>query len=826
MNFGTSRFRKAILSSASAMAVFSSIPVLAQTASPGAEAAFDDGAPEILVTARKREERLIDVPISITAFSGADIQKKQIRDLRDIAALSPNVSFQDVGGRNTPSLFIRGVTNTATTGRLATTAVFVDGIYVLGGLSSVNTSDVARVEVIKGPQNAYFGRNTFAGAINFISKEPSNVFGGEVSVEGTARGSYNLTASIEGPIIEDKIMGRIVASTNHKAAMYRATDGGELGREDTRQISGTLLIKPSDRLSLRLRADYQHDDDSAPQTAYLSGDQYGNNCAGKTISGGDINGNRQNFAVTLPYFCGGVPTLDKLGNGVVTSNTSLSSVFWSQFGNANVIRDAFVDNSLNAKYIGKAPKISHMGMVRNTLRLAGSANYEISDYLSTVLNIGYNKNDTIVLQDSDRSDYENVYAAIPGLYRDFSAEFRLQSTGSHRFRWMVGANYFSSKTDYNLSGDITFQVRFSPNSAQTTGGVLFNPQNANGERAKVMAGFASAEYDIFDSLTLSGEIRYQKDRSKTSPDQATSRYATFKDWLPRVILKYQPDRDWSMYATWSRGVLPGQFNTQYINATPAERAYIDTVLPGSSDIFSSQKLDNYEIGMKQSLFGRTFQYSLALYKMKWGNLPSSSAVSVPGSTTRFTGLVTAGNATLKGVEFEGVIRPTRGLDINFGVSYQQGKYNSYTQGLLATGLVVGLYDFKGKHLARMPDWQGNVGVSYSKELTGDWNWFAGAEAKYTGKAWDSEANIVKSDDFARVNARIGVENGALTLELFAKNLFNDNNWDYAIRNVSFAEQGALIFPFQGNAANLQYRQGAFVGAPDKREVGFRAKYKF
>ena len=818
-----SKGRSALLLSVS-IASISVVQANAADAGADAEVVAVD---EITVTARKREERLIDVPLSITAFSQSDLEAKQIHDLRDIASLAPNVSFQAVGGRNTPSLFIRGVTNTATVGRLATTAVFVDGIYVLGGLSSVTTADSARVEVIKGPQATYFGRNTFAGAINFITREPSDVFSGEISTEATARGSYDLTASIEGPLIADKLKGRLLVTSNKKAAMYTATDGGDIGEETTRSISATLHATPTEKLTVRLRADYQHNDDGPPQTAYLRGTLYGNNCAGTTISGGDQQGVQRQFAVTLPYFCGGIPTIGDLGQGVVTSNTSLTSPFWGSItGNPNIIKQAFVDNSLNAKYLDKAPSIDHFGLVRDVLRLSANFNYELPKDITAVVNLGLNKNDTIVLQDTDRTDQENIYAAIPGLYKDFSAEIRFQSGQEQRLRWMVGANYFKSSTDTNGSGDVTFQVRFSPATPQTTGPALFAPQNANGERARVLAAFGSAEFDIFENLTISGELRYQDDKSKTSPDQATSAYARFKDWLPRVILTYKPNEDTSIYASWAKGVLPGQFNTQYINATAAERAFIDTILPGSQDLFPSQTLKNYEAGIKQSLFGRRLQYSLAAYYMEWGNLPSSSAVSVPFSPTRFTALVTSGDAELKGVEFDATARPLPGWDISMGLSYQEGEYKSYTQGLLATALVLGLYDFKGKEIPRMPDWQGSLSSSYRADLTDNWEWYVGGEVKYTGRAWDSEANIVQSDDFFRVNARVGIERDNLKIELFAKNLLNDRHWDFAVRNVSFAEPGSQVRPFQGSATNFQFTQGLLVGAPDKRELGLRLKYSF
>ena len=107
-------------------------------------------------------------------------------------------------------------------------SLFIDGVFVSGGQQSVNTADVERIEVLKGPQNAYFGRSTFGGAVNFITRNPSADFGGEVNLRATARGSVDGDASIEGSIASG-LTGRITAYTHNKVAQYFATDGGELG---------------------------------------------------------------------------------------------------------------------------------------------------------------------------------------------------------------------------------------------------------------------------------------------------------------------------------------------------------------------------------------------------------------------------------------------------------------------------------------------------------------------------------------------------------------------------------------------------------------------
>src|SRR5262249_41902876 len=149
-----------------------------------------------------------------------------------------------------------------------TGAVFVDGVYVLGGVTSVNTVDVERVEVIKGPQNAQYGRNTFGGAINFITRNPGNEFKGEVSAEYSNLKSSNISVSLEGPVIADKLTARVSLLDYTKGAEYTSSlDGGKLGEENTKSVTGTLYATPNDNLWVRLRAHYQQDDDGPPDWA-------------------------------------------------------------------------------------------------------------------------------------------------------------------------------------------------------------------------------------------------------------------------------------------------------------------------------------------------------------------------------------------------------------------------------------------------------------------------------------------------------------------------------------------------------------------------------
>lgn len=789
----------------------------------------------------------------MVVLTAAEIQKAQIFDMRDITKIAPGAYVTNIGGngqgRFVPLVAFRGLTPSNSLPRIQTGAVFIDGIYVLGGANAVNTVDVERIEVLKGPQNAYFGRNTFGGAVNFITRVPGDEFRGEINALGSVRSSYDLNLSLEGPLVEDKLAGRINVLQHQKGSHYTANDGGKLGEETTQSVSATLYATPTDNFWLRFRAHVQQDDDTHGTLAHISGPIYGaNSCAGRTFNGKGLTTKQPvQFALSIPYLCGKIPTLKQIGEKrIVSVNTTFASPRLASVGNPNGLFNAFVLNSLRDPIMARAPKLDHFGLLRNILRLTGQGEYEFGNGITFAFNAGYDDTQMQAFADGDRTDEENIYGAQPVLSETKHAEARLQSAQDQAFRWMVGGTWYKGTflSSYGGGGSVVYQVRTAPTLPIATAPTLAQPALApglipstNGEIAKVVAGFASVAYDLTDWVSIEGEIRRQQDKSRLTASQAVQ--GNFKDWLPRVIANFKPQEDWTVYASWSRGVLPGSFNSQYVNANAFHRGLIEAAFPGVQNIADSDRLDNYEIGSKQRLLDGRLQYTLALFKMQWSNLKSTAAFVVPtvpagqplppgaAPTITFTGIIVPGDAKLHGAEFESSFAPDENWDFNLRMSYTTGKYTNFIQPFLAQ-LTSNVTRFDGNKLARVPNLNGSAAISYRNRLVGDWDWFARSDITYTGKAWDSEANIVKTDAYYRVNARAGVEQENLSIELYVTNLFEDSNWEYAFRNVFQGSPGSIFLPLPtgfGFAA-FGFPQGILAGVPDKRDFGVRMKYSF
>jgi len=228
--------------------------------------AQDDGADDgdrdvIIVTTRKREESLQTVPVAVTAFTADDIESARITDVEDIALLTPGFTFAPLfgGGASTP--VIRGQSTTIGEPNVG---FFIDGVYQSSRtiMDSLLGDSIARVEVAKGPQSALYGRNTFAGAVNFITKDPSNEFEGTLELTGGKSGHFDGRANISGPLIENGLYFRLGGRFFRRDGYFtNELTGDDLDDRQTFVVSGALTATPAPNFEATLRVGYEDTDD-------------------------------------------------------------------------------------------------------------------------------------------------------------------------------------------------------------------------------------------------------------------------------------------------------------------------------------------------------------------------------------------------------------------------------------------------------------------------------------------------------------------------------------------------------------------------------------
>ncbi len=826
------------------------------------EGAESTGIEEITVTARKREESLQEVPVTISAFSKDDIKQLDLRQLENVSDLTPGFQFKNQGnqqpGRYNTQLQFRGLTTAQFSPSFATGALFIDGIYVLNGGTSLTLTDMERVEVIKGPQSAYFGRNTFGGAVNLITRDPNaQDWGGEVSVATSDRSNNDLSLFVEGPIISDKLAVSLGARLYDKKGHYTSTDGGRLGNEETMAINLAAKWDVTDTFSVKLRYGYSEDDDGAPAQGFISG-ILNDNCSGRTIN------SPEGPASPVRYICGQVPDVNtaRVDNGasVIGGNTVLPDVVVANLPNFPTLAAALSDPTTN---VAGVPNIDRIGMKRETERLTLAADWEIGEY-SVGFVYGKNEQDANWIRDFDNSDRVNWFSRDPQAMEDESLELRVSGPQDGRIRWLAGINTYEQEFTASGAGGDASTSCFSTAAALTDdastcipGFTLFFANSlANTDTADVLGIFAAVDFDLSDQITLSFEGRHQQDELTKGAGVLNPGAPVLKDsfdkFLPRVIARWQPSDTSNLFLSYSVGQIAGDFNTFFINADQRERDQYLAAEPTVSESTPAEELEAIEIGWKQVWLDGRVQTNLAVFTQEWTGIKGRSTVLVnetcragdidvdPACQTvnglgvgdpkqipdpsgggglvpffNSRNVLLPGDADITGVELESWFRPNEDLTLTINLSHIDSEYTDYKFNFVAP--IAGYSQMSGNGTPRQPEWSGNATATQRLTLAGNDAYIRG-EMIYQGKAFVDESNLAFLDDYTVFNLRAGVTTDNLLIELFVKNLLDEDAWATGARWTDFSSPTQFAF--------LTAKQGVVVSPQDRREFGIRASYRF
>lgn len=821
---------------------------------------------EVMVTARKREESLQDIPLTISVFSADDILKDDIRGLNEVSNFTPGFTYTHQGnqetGRLNTQLKFRGMTTSQFSSSFATGAMFVDGIYVLNGGTSLSLMDVQQIEVIKGPQAAYFGRNTFGGAVNIITRDPNmEEFAGEANLRLTDRSNNEVSALVEGPIIPGQLSFSLSGRFYDKRGHFVANDGGRMGNEETRSVDAVLKWEPTDNLSFKTRYGYSEDDDGVPHQAFISGSIY-DTCTGRTVNSAEGPASPKNYICGQVPYAPGVP--GQPGTGEISSNTFIPHYYVASLD--AYLDDIYADSSLTLPGL---PKNTGLGIKRESERFSLFGTYEFDNGYTIDVNYGKNKQKINYIHDFDLSDRIVWFSRDPQDLEDESYEVRLASPMDQRLRWMVGYNQYKQTFFGNgAGGDFSiscFGAQQTPASndypgnciAGTPGAfVIYSPNTLeNSDRADVRGYFGSIDFDINDQWTAILEGRWQEDKltkgAGVNTPGAPTLSETFSDFLPRAILRWAPTDSTNLFVSFSQGQIPGDFNAEFINADDRERAQFLEQEPRLSEALGAETLDAWEIGIKQRFAGGRGQVNLSVYHYTWENIKGRSSFLVnetctaanmgalaecnpdygivAGDPKQIPGpdgglipyyntknLLMPGDATIKGAEFEVWYQFTDSLSGNIGVSYIDSKYDDYEFNFVKP--VAGFSQMAGNSTPRQPKWSGNASMTWNTTVLsrdsyvrGDWI--------YTGEQYVDESNLAYLDSFNIVNLRFGMNlNEKWLAELFVTNLFDEESWMSGARRTDFARPTQLSL--------LTQFQGVNVVPQDKRELGLRLNFRF
>ena len=738
-----------------------------QTASAqdaGAERSETSGNP-IIVTARKREESLQETPLSIQAFSEQDLALSDVADLSDLAALAPGVSLFENTDRGYGQVFIRGMQNTPPVGDTSRelASAFIDGVYYVGGVSGINTDNIERIEVIKGPQSALYGRSTFSGAINFITKTPDDEFSGKVRAKIAQDSNYEFGASVDIPIAPGIAAARVSGNYRTFGGQYRnQLNNGRLGEEEDWSLTGQLFLTPAPGLSAKFTASYLEQDDG-PAASVLTG---------KTPT--------HNF--TSPSgatFFEGVLEWD----GVVEQNAFPSNP-----------ADVFAFPPVPIVPFNDFERIGRLenGLSREFLFTSWNVEYEGDAGYSVTYLGSYSKDDAARMFDFEYSAEPNYFGSRQTDSDAHSHELRIASPGDDRFTWLIGGFYMEQdlfeRDPGGIFGSGTFASLFGVTGDQVLVGP--GPRTIVDLEIKNKALFGSIGFNVTDALSVSLEGRYQQDEL-TDPTVPTEKTKAF---LPRAILEYQASPDVLLYAVAAKGLRPTVINTQFIQRTQAEQDALRGAYP-ELDINATapkEEIWSYEVGAKTTMLDGRMIFNINGYYADWKDQQVLQSLLFDFGSGIASTLVTVNGSDIEayGLELQAALEVND--EFNLSGNFAWNKTKLVGPGSDATIARFFLDDTpNGERLPQVPEISGSVIADYRQQgVFGDADLFLRAEGVYVGSRYADTLNLTETGSSFDLNLRAGLDFGSFVLTAFVENLFNDKTFESLRSNADCATTSA------------------------------------
>jgi outer membrane receptor protein involved in Fe transport len=792
----------------------------------------------VIVTAQKREQNLQDVPIVVTAISEQLLKDTGVRDIKDLTILTPGLIVTSSSNEAFTTARIRGIGTVGdNTGLESSVGVVVDGVYrPRNGVGFGDLGEIERIEVLKGPQSTLFGKNTSAGVVNIVSLAPEFAFGSQVELLGGNFDALEGSASITGPLIGDKLAGRLFVARRERdgfldvsqgAGPRRADDDGDRSFYTTR---GQLLYKPNDDVNVRLIADYSDREEVCCGAVQV---QYAPTALAPTL----------------------MPALNALQPGAVAATPDAFER--NAFLNRNT-EQSIQDRGVSAEVNWKLNALQDATLTFVTAaRTFATANGQDTDFTSV----------DIFYRDVD--SFSNKFQQV-------SQEVRLAG-GTDRYNWLVGAFYADEEID---SQNALF---FGSQYSQYISGLLGNPAALNGvlnptlfpqgvgqndlheQESKNFALFTNNSLQVTDQLELTLGLRYTNEAKDVTsrfrngnngagcqaardfarspifgglaPAQqagigralfgigcsaandpvfnnlTTSQSLDEDEVTGTAKVAYRFAERVLTYASYAHGYKASGFNLD------RERANLTNVanLPGAPQVavdpdtsFDAEIVDAYEIGAKSQLFSNTLQLNGALFYQDYENFQLNTFGGVEFVVTSVPQVVS------QGVELDVLwLTPIEQLSVQGGITYAETEIKDFGP----TAQTLFRPERKNDRLSYAPKVSGSLSTTFSQPFS---NLVARANlgAKYSS-SYNTGSNLDPrkiQDAFTVVNARVGIgsEDGRWTIEAWAQNLFDE---DYI--------QVAFDAPLQGSSTAVPAPSStidAFLGAP--RTYGITARLKF
>ncbi|MYA29728.1 MAG: TonB-dependent receptor [Gammaproteobacteria bacterium] len=814
---------------------------------------------EIVVVARKREESLQEVPISIATISAEDMEVQGIESLEDIARQTAGIIFDKGYGPQDVRVVMRGLSPTRGRPNVAVLLDDVDisgeAIRTAGSSLTVNPRliDVERIEIVRGPQSALYGRSAFGGAIHYVTRRPSEERLGKVAIDVSAEGKRELTVSASGPVSDNFFVGFNAASWSEDGYYQNLITGADVGGQEGIGATLTAALDVSDSFRLTARVEIT-DDEFGPAASTAS--QHRTFLAAPAAGLG-VLWHPDATGVDQPF--GPVATMDEL---TLTLST---------------------DPRTGKDYPGTTREVVR-GHLRAELEFGGALLTSIT-HVGTVESVQYFDAQRTGDSSAPVRPFGISVAGETNFETEtdlFSQEVRLSSTGEGPLTWVVGGLYWSDDTHQN-EHSITcimhgFRLPFvaDPSLPISCGhwmsrvGTAVPRVNHPWDREiSHVSAYGLVDWQFTDAWDVGFEARYVSEElevdgphsstlitnafgppvpphlaslffvPRTGPrntDEVDDSYL-----VPKLVLRYRPSDEQTWYGSISRGVKPAGISTLV-----GPQGYDNPEVYR----FDAEEITVYEFGWKTSWMDNRLRFNGAVFYQDFSDKQLTTQYLPPGEGAVLGSRPeNASAAKITGIEIDTTAVLTDNLTMNWGYTWLDSEYDEYAKlsssisdavrGGTCELVTLGnnttcLIDLTGNEIEDVPQHQLFAGISWRSPMANGGEFMVDFDVQYQGSRYEAEWNLLEIESYMLADLRVGVSRGPWTAMLYVSNLFDDDTMRSALSAPDFAGISVVagfvppprvpppgrvfvtqLFP---NSTNIYY--------PDPREFGLRASYTF
>lgn len=735
---------------------------------------------EIVVTARKRQESLVETPVAVSVFNADSILRIDLRSIEDTSRYTPGFTFAPGAGRQSSAYrpAIRGLT-TIRNGIANTSAAttFIDGVYVGGSVQPTELYSLERIEIMRGPQSAQYGRGTYAGAINYVTRMPTATTSGQVVASLAQHDSQSFSAWASGPLTTQ--LGYFFGGGYRGyGGEYQNIATGELtGDEQQTDLSLRLHWQPRENLSTMLRLGWLGTDDGHFAASLQSSEL--NNCCERTAEAPRARG----------YYVGKAPAAPPV---------ELATELLEAAGGSGVELDRRLASLVLDWRIA-------------SLRLTSTTGW-VDDSIARGFDLSY-------------ANYDPLAPFSPGAFttyekleqQDLSQEFRITSDSTQPARWTAGVYGYRGKLRDQSSLRVYVDANDEPIVAPG-----FAPLSY--EQIDNIAVFGSIDADFGRRWTAGIEARWSRDRvsltnrANDGSGNITGEYENnWNNLTPRFTLSYALADSVNIYSSIAKGAKPGDFNPETDDETYRE--------------VNEESVWSYEVGVKGQLGIATY-FALALYHSDINNQQLTTLVELDDGRTASL-LTNVGETQVNGVEAELAINPTEKLSINLTYSWTDPEFSEYisdeqadllgSDGSIADNNRLG--SVAGNTLPRVSGQTASAIVAYDWPVSAGIEGYGTADWTYESSRYAQEHNLIETGDRSLVNLRSGIRGEGWDFSLWVRNLFDDTT-TADIQRYFDRRSGTLpSFPQQGTRPSSSPR-GFVIILPPGRQAGATLTLRF